>query len=250
MPTFTRGLRDGEVTSAKIAAGAILDSDVNASAAIAQSKLDTLSITEALLTLADNTTANTSATKHGFCPKIPNNTTTFLRGDATFAAPTGGGNLILVSTQTIAGAAVTTVEFNSLDINTDGAYLLVAYLEGAATSNIALYFNDDVTDANYVRTRIYCDSSSVTPSSSNDGNIGLVTINTSATIMALIQFEVGTTDDTARALVLSERNADFIVGALRKTAAVANITDITLKSVTASSIGIGSRISLFKLTTA
>lgn len=43
---------------------------------------------EAGLTLADNTTNDVSATKHGFAPKIPNNTTTFLRGDATYAAPT------------------------------------------------------------------------------------------------------------------------------------------------------------------
>jgi hypothetical protein len=35
----------------------------------------------------DNTNLNVSALAHGLCPKIPNNTTTFLRGDGTYAAP-------------------------------------------------------------------------------------------------------------------------------------------------------------------
>lgn len=44
-------------------------------------------VVEADITLADNTTNNVSATAHGFAPKFPNNTTTFLRGDGTYAAP-------------------------------------------------------------------------------------------------------------------------------------------------------------------
>jgi len=40
------------------------------------------------LTLSDNTTNDVSTTKHGFAPKAPNDTTKFLRGDATWAVPT------------------------------------------------------------------------------------------------------------------------------------------------------------------
>ncbi len=42
---------------------------------------------EAGLTLSDNTTNDVSITKHGFAPKAPNDTTKFLRGDATWAVP-------------------------------------------------------------------------------------------------------------------------------------------------------------------
>jgi len=35
----------------------------------------------------DNTNLNVSALAHGLCPKIPNNTTTFFRGDGAYAAP-------------------------------------------------------------------------------------------------------------------------------------------------------------------
>jgi hypothetical protein len=41
--------------------------------------LDTLGATTAITTL------NVSTTAHGLCPKAPNNTTTFLRGDATYS---------------------------------------------------------------------------------------------------------------------------------------------------------------------
>ena len=46
------------------------------------------------LSLTDITTANASATAHGFVPKWPNNTTTFFRGDGTYAAPAGGASTL------------------------------------------------------------------------------------------------------------------------------------------------------------
>ena len=41
----------------------------------------------------DVTTLNVSASAHGLCPKFPNNSTTFFRGDGTYAAPPKGGVL-------------------------------------------------------------------------------------------------------------------------------------------------------------
>ena len=43
-------------------------------------------ITEAAVTLSDNTTLDVSTTKHGLVPKAPADATKFLRGDATWAA--------------------------------------------------------------------------------------------------------------------------------------------------------------------
>ena len=53
-------------------------------------------ITEAAITLANNTTDDVSISKHGFAPLAPNDTSKFLRGDGTWAAaggttPTGTG---------------------------------------------------------------------------------------------------------------------------------------------------------------
>ena len=50
---------------------------------------DGAAIVEAALTLADNTTGDVSATKHGFCPKHPNSTSQFLRGDGAWASTPG-----------------------------------------------------------------------------------------------------------------------------------------------------------------
>jgi len=50
-----------------------------------------LKIIEANLSLSDSTLKDVSTSAHGFCPKAPNDTTKFLRGDGSWAAPAGGG---------------------------------------------------------------------------------------------------------------------------------------------------------------
>lgn len=50
----------------------------------------TASITEAMQVLADNTTNDVSTSAHGYAPKAPNDTTKFLRGDASWAVPSAG----------------------------------------------------------------------------------------------------------------------------------------------------------------
>jgi hypothetical protein len=48
-------------------------------------------VTDANMTTSDITTNDVSTAKHGFAPKAPNDTAKFLRGDATWAVPAGGG---------------------------------------------------------------------------------------------------------------------------------------------------------------
>ena len=50
---------------------------------------------------SDITTHNASTTAHGFLPKLPGGTTTFLRADGAFAAPPGGGggNPVITTTE-------------------------------------------------------------------------------------------------------------------------------------------------------
>ncbi len=59
-------------------------------------------ITEAYLTLADNTTDDVSTTKHGFAPKAPNDATKYLDGTGVYSVPAGGGGASLVTTFAIA----------------------------------------------------------------------------------------------------------------------------------------------------
>jgi len=48
-------------------------------------------LTEAGISLSDVTTLDVSTSKHGFCPKAPNDTAKYLRGDGTWAAVSGAG---------------------------------------------------------------------------------------------------------------------------------------------------------------
>jgi hypothetical protein len=70
-------------------------------------------VTDANLTTSDITTNNVSTTKHGFAPKLPGNTTTFLRGDGTYATPAAGGLTEFTEAENTA-APNATVPVNSL----------------------------------------------------------------------------------------------------------------------------------------
>lgn len=68
------------------------------------------SITEAMQLIADNTTNDVTISAHGYVPKAPNNTTQFLRGDATWS--------------TIPNTSWTTIIKSADEIrNTDGAVM-------------------------------------------------------------------------------------------------------------------------------
>ena len=48
----------------------------------------------------DNTTLNASTTAHGLCPKLPGNTTTWLRADGNWSAPTAATPELLITKRT------------------------------------------------------------------------------------------------------------------------------------------------------
>ena len=72
-----------------IAAHTILGNNAGSSAipvGLTDSQVKTLlSIADTDISFTDNTTNNVSASKHGYMPKYPNNTSTFFRGDGSYA---------------------------------------------------------------------------------------------------------------------------------------------------------------------
>lgn len=95
----------------------------------------TFTVTDANLSTSDITDNNVSTTKHGFAPKLPNNTTQFLRGDGTYASPT-----VSVSVQTVTSAAtVTPTTDNDLVVITaQAAALTMAIPTGTPVQGEAL----------------------------------------------------------------------------------------------------------------
>ena len=83
-------------------------------------KLDDLSAPD------DNTDLNASTSKHGLCPKAPNNVLQFLRGDGAFAAlPLFACKAYRSSDLSIANASYTVVDLNAEEFDTDTMHDLV-----------------------------------------------------------------------------------------------------------------------------
>jgi hypothetical protein len=85
-----------------------------------------------------------TATVKGLVPTPPNNTTTFLRGDATFAAPSGGGADIRVrvfnsATISIANSSWTLLTFNSERWDTDTMHSTVTNTGRLVATTAGLY---------------------------------------------------------------------------------------------------------------
>ncbi len=64
--------------------------------------------TDPTFTLTDVTTNNASTSQHGWLPKLPGGTTTFLRGDGTFTTPPGTGTVTVVGAGALASNAIVT----------------------------------------------------------------------------------------------------------------------------------------------
>ena len=111
----TSGTNSGNVS---VTDGSTIDFTLTGQALTAEVKDN--SITEAKQILADNTTNDVSTSKHGYAPKLPNNTTQFLRGDGTYASPS-----VSLSVQTVtSSASVTPTSGNDLVVITAQAAAL------------------------------------------------------------------------------------------------------------------------------
>lgn len=98
--------------------------------------------TDANLSVSDITTNNVSSTAHGFIPKFPNNTTTFFRGDGTYAAPASTSFVVQqVRTTSSALATGTTVIpiDDTIPQNTEGdQYMSVTITPSSSSSKLII----------------------------------------------------------------------------------------------------------------
>lgn len=170
-------------------------------------------VTEAMQVLADNTTQDVSTTKHGYVPKAPNDTTKFLRGDATWQVPAGGSNyrtkVALGGDVTDSAGAATYADCTGLSFAvTSGTrynfYALIWYTSAATTTGSKWAINGPATTNMAYTSRYTLTATSVTtnfvtaydtPSAANAtsltaGNIAIVegTILPSANGTVIVRF--------------------------------------------------------------
>ncbi len=100
---------------------------------------------EAGLTLSDNTTNNSSTTKHGFLLKLNNTATTFMNGTGAWSTPSSSSTLIQDTTLSASSS------FDKSSISGYKQLLLIYNIEGSETSgnvNLDVTFNG-VTGTSY-----------------------------------------------------------------------------------------------------
>jgi hypothetical protein len=94
----------GTVPAARMPA---LTGDVTTSAGGVVTTIANGAVTEAKITLADNTTNNVSTTKHGLAPKLPNDATKYLDGTGAYSVPSGGVTSIAGTANQVTASAAT-----------------------------------------------------------------------------------------------------------------------------------------------
>jgi hypothetical protein len=88
-------IANGVITNAMLANGAVAN--------LSGTNTGDQTISDATIATTDITTNNFTTAKHGFVPK-GTNVGNYLKDDGTWAAPSGSGDMILASTQTVTGA--------------------------------------------------------------------------------------------------------------------------------------------------
>lgn len=164
-------------------------------AAVAAQPIPQLPITEANLSLSDVTTDNVSIARHGFVPKLPNDSTKFLNGVGAFAAVSSGLFTIVQSAAAfnqnnfapgLSGNTIVELSGNSPNISglaggTTGAMVI---LNNTGTSVVTLLHNS---------------------TSSNPGNRFINTVTSGATPLAPGGYAVYLNDGTNYYLVGHEQ---------------------------------------------
>jgi hypothetical protein len=129
-PLLQRAALTGDVTclagsnTTAIASGVIVNADVNASAAIAVSKLAALTASRAMVTDGSGfaSVATTTATELGYVNGVTSAIQTQLNAKAPTASPTFTGTVTLPAGQVVNGVTLTTGGGTTTFLNANGAY--------------------------------------------------------------------------------------------------------------------------------
>jgi hypothetical protein len=166
------------------------------------------------------------------------------KGDSGVNAPLG-----LLYETTVTGSAVTSINIPNLDILTHKNYRIEIDFKNATASalTLKLYANGDVTPANYAAQSILSSSTTTTSSAISDALIGYCEASSRSLTNADISLS---TDGYFRFTSQCSRGTMTLptlsnITAIKK-ATITNLTQLTLSSSVASSIGIGTRVRIFR----
>lgn len=172
-------------------------------------------------------------------------------------AASGAGALTFVGRTTVAGAAASTITVGSLDLDTDGRYLVIYNVRNNTNTaaNISLFYNADTTATNYNRQSLTADGATVSSGRVNNGQVGGMSGNAASTgsgdsIGELLILK----NQSGRPMAMSHHGRSGVSHVLVQmwthqwNTAGTNVTGITLSSDVANSFAIGSVLEVWKLT--
>lgn len=149
----------------------------------------------------------------------------------------------------VTGAAQTSITIPSLDIVTHKDYRIEieVFNPTASAVTLKLYTNGDVTAANYAAQSVLSSSTTTTSAATADALIGYVDASSRSLTNANLSLS---TDSYYRWTALCSRGSMTLptlstISGIKK-ATITNLTSLTLTASVASSIGIGSRIRIFR----
>lgn len=162
-------------------------------------------------------------------------------------APIGYGNSLLAE-YVVTGSAVTSINFSGLDINTHKSYRIEVELLNATASSatISCFVNNDTSGGNYYTQELNVSGSSVVGARTNAAYICALDASSfvSATqFVSRTNGYAGIKSFVSRLSGTSLTRDDYY---MVKSATVTNITQLTFVSSVASSIGIGSKIRIYR----
>lgn len=176
-----------------------------------------------------------SATVGGAVPTPPNNTTTFLRGDGTFAVPSGAGDVTLAGTQTFTGPHTfndtkfllrnVANTFNGSFVNTNTADRIYTLKDAAGT----IAFTSDITGTNSgTNTGDNADNSLYSGLVSNANHTGDATGSTALTL-ATVNSNVGSFGSATQSGTFTVNAKGLITAASNTTIAIPEsaVTNLT-----------------------
>lgn len=165
----------------------------------------------------------------------------------------GGGSLKYVGDAVVAGAAATTLSISGLDLDTDGRYLVefIGTNPTASLTSLSLFFNADTTAVNY-DTQTFTVANNSLVGARVDAATCMSMAATSGTINAKIFIDKDVNGKVTAIIEARENITIAIVqrySVLHWTTAGTNVTGFTISASVASSLGIGTTIRVWKLTT-
>lgn len=155
----------------------------------------------------------------------------------------------LLRREVVSGGAVTSIDFTGLDLNKHLNYTVKAKIKNAtaSTGNIQAFINNDTTATNYYMQQVY--NSSPTLAAANQANTSAImpiAANTESSGTANIAITGGYVHMDAESSSRRTTSLTKSLRAVKKTATVTNVTQITFTSNVASAIDDDSVIEIYR----